>query len=258
MELLIDTHAHLYDKRFATDEAEMIARARSVAQYVMLPGIDRESIVPLKELAARYPDFLKPMAGLHPCSVKEDYLDELAAAEQELATGACIAVGECGIDLYWDKTTLPLQKTALQMQIDWAKNLNLPIILHSREAFAETIQLMEAGQDGRLRGIFHCFAGTLTDAKRAVDVGFLLGIGGVFTYKKNGGLDDVVRAVPRESLVLETDAPYLTPLPHRGQRNESSYMQLVAQRLAEVLGTTYDDVAQFTSRNARRVFALPE
>lgn len=256
MELCIDTHAHLYHKNFAPDEAAMMGRAKAVLSHVLLPGIDSESIVPLKALAQRYPGFCLPMAGVHPCSVKEDYQHELKLAEAELATGSYCGVGEAGIDLYWDQTTLPLQQKALRTQLEWAKELNLPIVLHSREAFNETIALVEAAQDGSLCGIFHCFTDGPEQARRAIDAGFMLGIGGVLTYKNNGGLDGVIKALGLSHIVLETDAPYLTPLPHRGKRNESSYTQLVCQKLAEVLELPYDEVARTTSANARRIFGI--
>jgi TatD DNase family protein len=256
MELCIDTHAHLYHKNFAPDEAAMMARAQAVLSHVLLPGIDSESIGPLKALAGRYPGFCLPMAGLHPCSVQEGYAQELKLAEAELATGAYVGVGEAGIDLYWDKTTLPLQQQALRTQLDWAKQLGLPIVLHSREAFDETIALVEEAQDGRLRGVFHCFTDGLAQAQRATAAGFMLGIGGVFTYKNNGGLDAVIKTLGLQHVVLETDAPYLTPMPHRGKRNESSYIQLVCQKMAEVFEMPYDEVARTTSANARRMFGI--
>jgi len=254
---LVDTHAHLYSDVFQTDMADVVARARAHAAYVLLPNIDRESIEPLLALAAAHPDLCYPMMGLHPCYISDDYKQDLAYIERLLPTvPRLVAIGEAGTDLYWDKTKLAEQLHALEVQADWARNLGLPLVLHCRDSFLPTIELVEQMQDGRLRGVFHCFGGTVDDAKRLADAGFHIGIGGVVTYKKSD-LPGVLPHVNPATLVLETDCPYLPPVPHRGQRNEPAYLPHIAQRVAEALGRTYADVAALTTANACRLFGLP-
>ncbi len=192
--------------------------------------------------------------GLHPGSVQSDtWEQEIALVEKWLAERRWAGVGETGIDLYWDKSTLDIQQKSFARQIEWAKDLNLPIIIHSRESNEECLELVKKGQDGRLRGIFHCFSGTLEQAKRMIDLGFMLGIGGTLTYAKSE-LPEVLRTVPLESIVLETDAPYLPPVPHRGKRNESAYITLVAEKLSEVKVLPPDEIARATTANALRMF----
>jgi TatD DNase family protein len=255
---LIDTHAHLYLPAFDADRAEVIARARSEGvSAIFLPNIDTESIASMHELAEAHPNLCFPMMGLHPCSVDDQWPKTLREMEAFLGTRTYYGIGETGLDLYWDTTTLDIQRGALQMQAEWAKSMGLPLILHSREATEQTLETLEPLQDGRLRGIFHCFSGTVELAKRAIDLGFCLGIGGTLTYKKSE-LPELLPKVSRDALVLETDCPYLPPMPHRGKRNEPSYIRLVADKLAEVLNLTSEEVAQLTTSNARRIFALQE
>ena len=250
---LIDTHSHLYSPKFTHDLDEVIERARNVNSHVFLPNIDLESIDSMMALTAKDPDFFFPMMGLHPCSVKADWKSVLAQIETELYKGGWYGVGETGLDYYWDKTFIEEQKEALRQHIKWAKDLNLPLILHCRDSMDDVIKLVEEGQDGSLRGIFHCFNGTLEQAHRIMDTGFLMGIGGVLTFK-NAGVDKVVKELPLDSLVLETDSPYLAPVPYRGKRNESSYTRIVAVKLSDVKGISMDEVAEKTSHNARSLF----
>ncbi|MCB0575503.1 MAG: TatD family hydrolase, partial [Saprospiraceae bacterium] len=221
-----------------------------------LPNIDAGSIDAMLALEAAFPEHCFAMMGLHPGSVQPDtYEQELALVEKHLGERAWAGVGETGIDLYWDKSTLDIQKISFARQIEWAKDLQLPVIIHSRESNEECLELVSAGQDGRLRGIFHCFSGTLEQAMRMIDLGFMLGIGGTLTYSKST-LPEVLREVPLESIVLETDAPYLSPVPHRGKRNESAYVALVAEKLAEVKALTTEEIARATTRNALRMFGV--
>jgi TatD DNase family protein len=195
------------------------------------------------------------MLGLHPCDVKANYKDELATIEREIAQRKVYAIGEIGIDLHWDKTTLSIQKEAFRTQIAWAKQLDLPIVIHCREAFDEIFEILCELKDEKLRGIFHCFSGTLEQAEKVIKLGFYLGIGGVLTYK-NSGLDQVVAKIPLEHIVLETDSPYLTPVPFRGKPNESSYLIYVAQKLADIKQISIEDIAEITTQNSRLVFGI--
>ena len=255
MHLLIDTHAHLYSHKFDNDRSDMVRRAIAAGVTRMyLPNIDSESIQPMLDLEAEFPDNCFAMMGLHPGHVQPDtYEQELALVEKHLGERRWAGVGETGIDLYWDKTHLDIQKKAFARQIEWAKDLNLPIIIHSRESNEECLELVKNGQDGRLRGIFHCFSGTPEQARRMTDLGFMLGIGGTLTYPKSE-VPEVLREVPLEYIVLETDAPYLPPVPHRGKRNESAYVALVAEKLSEVKGLPPDEIARVTTANALRMF----
>lgn len=255
MHALIDTHAHLYSSKFDHDRSDMVRRAIAAGVTRMyLPNIDSESIDAMLALEAEFPEHCFAMMGLHPSHVKPDtYGQELALVENWLGRRPWVGVGETGIDLYWDKTTLPIQQIAFARQIEWAKDLGRPIIIHSRESNEECLALVKAGQDGRLRGIFHCFSGTVEQAKRMIDLGFMLGIGGTLTYAKSE-LPAVLREIPLEHLVLETDAPYLPPVPHRGKRNESAYVRLVAEMLSEVKVLPVAEIARATTANALRMF----
>jgi TatD DNase family protein len=253
---LIDTHAHLYSRKFDVDRKEMVQRALDGGVYRMyLPNIDSQSIDSMLELEAAFPENCFAMMGLHPCSVQpgEDE-KELALVEKYLGERSWAGIGETGIDLHWDKSTLAIQQHAFARHIEWAKDLDRPLIIHSRVSNEECLELVKAGQDGRLRGIFHCFSGTVEQAQRMIDLGFMLGIGGTLTYK-NSELPEVLAAIPLEHIVLETDAPYLPPVPYRGKRNESSYVQFVAEKLAEVKACTPQEVAEKTTANALRMFA---
>ena len=253
--MLIDTHAHLYSRKFDADRPDMVRRAIDAGVARMyLPNIDTESIRPMLDLEAAFPEHCFAMMGLHPGSVQPGtWEQELATVEKHLSERTWAGVGETGIDLYWDKTTLDIQQIAFARQIEWAKDLGLPIIIHSRESNEECLELVRQGQDGRLRGIFHCFSGTVDQARRMIDLGFMLGIGGTLTYAKSE-LPAVLKEIPLEHLVLETDSPYLPPVPHRGKRNESAYIRLVAETLAEVKSVPFAEIARATTANALRMF----
>jgi TatD DNase family protein len=251
---LIDTHTHLYLAEFETDRAEMLDRAAREGIYKMyLPAIDSSEHGNLLALADAYPGRCIPMMGVHPCSVKENYEDELAMAEQLLQGRPFAGIGETGLDFCWDLSFREQQYDAFRRQIGWGKALGLPVIIHSRQSTDECIQVVRELQDGGLTGIFHCFSGTAEQARQVMDLGFYLGIGGVVTYK-NAGLAEVVKDIPLGYLVLETDAPYLTPVPYRGKRNESSYIKYVVGKVAEVKGMSVEEVAAATTANAQKIF----
>lgn len=252
-----DTHAHLYSTKFSGDSGDMMKRTLdSGVTRIFLPAIDLSTHDAQDELQAKYPENLFSMMGLHPCSVEPSSVEtELEAIKKRLDTGKYIAVGEIGIDLYWDKTHLELQKSAFAKQIDWALEMDLPICIHSRSAFRECFDIVEAKQNGKLRGVFHCFSDGIEEAKKVIDVGFFMGIGGVVTFK-NGGIDKVIDAISLDRVVLETDAPYLAPVPHRGQRNESSYIVHVAQKIADIKQIPIAEVAAVTTENSKTLFRL--
>lgn len=251
---LIDTHTHLYAPQFDEDRDVMIQRAveAGITKF-FLPNIDSSSIDGMLALEKKYPDRCFAMMGLHPCSVKENVEEELALVRKWLDQRRWCAIGEIGIDLYWDKTFVEQQKMAFLRQVEWAKELDIPIVIHSRESIDMIIELLEGVKGDRLRGIFHCFTGTLAQAERIIDLGFLMGIGGVLTFKK-AGLDKTVADIDLKYLVLETDSPYLAPTPYRGKRNESAYTRLVAEKLAEAKGMELKEVAEITTTNAEELF----
>lgn len=255
--LLTDTHTHLYLEQFSEDIEEVIERALDYkVQRFFFPNIDRGTTAQLLKLCKKFPDHCFPMMGLHPCSVKEDYEDELSHVYEELKTGKYCAVGEIGIDLYWDKTFTKEQEIAFRKQIEWAKEFALPIVIHARESFQEIFSVMDDMNDDRLTGIFHCFTGTYEDAKKILGYGgFKLGIGGVVTFK-NSGLDKVVAQLNPKDLVLETDSPYLAPTPYRGKRNESSYVVRVAEKLADIFELSLEEIAEITTQNSKDVFKI--
>ena len=255
--MLIDTHAHLYAEEFDADRDAMMARAREAGVgIVLLPNIDEGSTDAMHRLAEAYPGMAYPMMGLHPCSVKPDFEDVLARMEKLLESGGYIGVGETGLDYYWDTTYIKEQQTSLELHIEWAIRFNLPIVLHTRDSFQDTFDIIRKHKTPKLRGVFHCFSGTLADAEAVLSLdGFYMGIGGVATFK-NGGLDKVLPRVPLSRLMLETDSPYLAPVPYRGKRNESAYTALVAQRVAELMRTEVEEVATATTANANALFGL--
>ncbi len=262
--MYVDTHCHLYDEAFDADRGEAVQRAIDAGVITMLlPDIDSTSTPRLDALQQQFPQHFRPMAGLHPTSVKEDYEAELQHVHEllfstnhlTLTTNHYIAIGEIGMDLYWDRTFEAQQRDALRTQMLWAEELDLPVCLHIRKAHNEVFGLLRDLNRHTYRGVMHCFGGSVQEAQRAVEMGFHLGIGGVVTFK-NATLADVVKAVPLERLLLETDAPYLSPVPHRGQRNESSYIPLIAQRIADLRGITVDEVAEVTTASARSLFRL--
>ena len=253
----IDTHAHLYLPQFDEDRDAVLDDAASKGIHrIYLPNIDLESIGPMHALCDARPAQCFPMMGLHPCSVQEGFEQMLAEMRTWFDKRAYAAVGEIGIDLYWDKSTLAIQQEAFRIQIGWAKELGLPVVIHARESFEEIFEIVDELNDEHLTGIFHCFTGTREQAQHIIDYGgFKLGIGGVLTFKKSG-LDATLADVPLEHLVLETDAPYLAPTPFRGKRNETPYMLHVAERLAQVHTVSLEEVARLTSAGARDLFAL--
>lgn len=251
---LIDTHAHIYSSKFDSDRDQVISEIREAGiERIYMPNVDVETIDRMLDCEERYGDLCIPMMGLHPCDVKEDFREQLAEMEDWLEKRQFAAIGEIGTDLYWDKSTFGIQKEALEIQIGWVKDLDLPIVLHCRDSIDETIEIIEKAQNGSLRGIFHCFTGTLGQAQRIVDLGFLLGIGGVVTFK-NGGLDQVIPYIGLEHLVLETDAPYLAPVPHRGKRNSPVFLPLIAERIGDLKSISKEAVALATKENALKLF----
>ena len=251
---LSDSHAHVYAEQLRPDQDDVLARALEAGvRTIYMPNIDHTSIDAMLETELRHPQQCQAMMGLHPCSVGKHFERQLYEVEDWLGRRPFAAVGECGIDLYWDQSHLPEQQEALRIQLDLAKKHHLPVVLHTRNAFRETADLVAAAQDGSLRGVFHCFSGTLAEAEEVIRLGFKLGIGGVATFK-NGGLDQVLPHLGLEHLLLETDCPYLAPLPHRGKRNEPAYLPLVARRVAELLGKEVAEVAETTTRNTLALF----
>lgn len=255
--MYIDTHAHIYSEEFAADRDEMLNRAfTSGVEKIILPNVDHTSIEGMLELESRFPGQCIATMGLHPCYVKSDFQRELYLVEDWLSKRKFAAIGEIGTDLYWDKTFWEQQKEVFAIQVSWAKQYKLPIIIHCRESIDETIELLDTLRDESLTGVFHCFSGNLVQAKKVVEMNFMLGIGGVATFKK-GGLDTVLPDIGMEHLVLETDSPYLAPVPFRGKRNQPSYIPIIAERVAELKGISVDEVMKATTGNAIRLFSLP-
>lgn len=254
---LIDTHAHLYLSKFDDDRNEMIARAIDTGvQKMLLPNIDLATIDSMHALCDAFPNNCFPMMGLHPCDVKVDFEKTLNMMFDHFGKRKYVAVGETGIDMYWDKSTLDIQKEAFAVQIDWAKDLQLPIVIHARDSFDEIFEVLDRLNDDRLTGVFHCFTGTEEQARKIIDYeGFMMGLGGVLTYEKSG-LDAAIKDIPMEYFVLETDSPFLAPKPHRGKRNESSFVPFIAQKLALCKSLSMDEVAKITTENANKLFKL--
>jgi TatD DNase family protein len=251
---LIDTHCHLYLKDFAGDIGETVQRAeKEGVEKFYLPAIDSSVLDDMLTLEHQFPGKCLGMMGLHPCSVKADYAVELKLVEDWLARRPFAAVGEIGLDFHWDRSFEKEQYGAFHRQIEWALHYDLPIVIHSRDSMAESIGVVQEHQDGRLKGIFHCFSGDYAAARAIIGAGFYLGIGGVVTYKK-AGLAETLANIDLEHLVLETDAPYLTPVPFRGKRNESAYLVYIAAKLAEIKGVSIEEVARITTANAQKIF----
>lgn len=254
--IFTDTHTHLYYEQDAEKQAQLMERCfENDVNRLFLPNVDVKSIAMIDDLVKKYPENCFAMAGLHPCDVKEDYLAVLEEIYNSISGRKIYAIGEIGIDLYWDKTTLEFQQDAFRKQIGWAKDLGLPIVIHCREAFNEVFEVLESERDEKLRGIFHCFTGNVEQAKQAIDLNFHLGIGGVVTYKK-AGLDVVLSEISLHNLVLETDSPYLAPVPFRGKPNESSYLIYIAQKLSDIYGVSVEEIANVTTENSRTVFGV--
>jgi TatD DNase family protein len=250
----IDTHAHIYSDEFKGDREDMLRRSEEAGVgKIYMPNIDHSSIDEMMEVELRNPNRYISMMGLHPCSVKNDFEKELYLVEEWLAKRKFAAVGEMGTDLYWDKTFWEQQKEAFKIQVGWAKKYKLPIVIHCRESMNETIEMLEPLLDGNLTGIFHCFSGTPEQAKKICDFGFCLGLGGVTTFK-NGGVDKVIPEISLDHIVLETDSPYLAPVPHRGKRNDPSYIPIIGQRVADLLKMSLGELKTITTRNALKLF----
>ncbi len=253
---MIDTHAHIYASEFDNDRDEVVARAKAQGiNTILLPNIDLDSIEPMLATEAKYPQTCHAMMGLHPCYVDADVETRLATIEAWFDKRDFIAVGEIGIDLYWDKTYREQQELAFKTQLGWAKQRDLPVVIHTRDSIEETLELLREEQDGSLRGVFHCFGGSLEEAQAINELGFHLGLGGVSTFK-NGGMDKVIPHLHMQWVILETDCPYLAPVPHRGKRNEPAYTQLVAQRVAELRDMSLEQVDAVTTENAKTLFGL--
>lgn len=255
--ILTDTHTHLYSEQFKDDIDEVVQKAIDLGiTRFFLPNIDSGYTNALLALAKKYPDNMFRMMGLHPCSVKADYQQELEQVEKMLSEHQVVAIGEIGIDLYWDKTFFKEQQTAFRHQIRLAKANNLPFVIHCRDAFDEIFEILDEENDENMRGIFHCFTGSLEQAQKIINYGgFKLGIGGVVTFK-NAGLDKVVEQLDLAHLVLETDAPYLAPVPYRGKRNESAYLTEIATKIASLKQVSLEEVASITTKNSIEVFGV--
>lgn len=253
---MIDTHAHLYAEQFNEDRDHAVERAQEQGiTQIVLPNIDHSSIDDMLALEEKYPDLCQATMGLHPCSVKKDFEKELYLVEEWLNRRSFKAIGEMGTDLYWDKTFVDEQVEAFKIQAGWAKQFELPIIIHCRESIDMTIDLVEELKDDRLTGVFHCFTGSIAQAERIKALGFYIGLGGVVTFK-NGGMHDVVPELDLDNVVLETDAPYLAPVPYRGKRNEPAYVTEVAQKVADMRQMSVQDLDNITSANAIKLFNL--
>ncbi len=254
--IITDTHTHLYSKEFDEDRNEMIQRAIAVGvSRFFIPAIDSEFTQAMYDLEKAYPENIFLMMGLHPTHVKDNYLQELQHVEEELAKRKFFAIGEIGIDLYWDKTYLPEQQEAFKKQIQLAKQYKLPIVIHCREAFDEIFEILESEKSADLFGIFHCFSGTYEQALQAISYNMKLGIGGVVTFK-NGKIDQFLNQIDLKHIVLETDSPYLAPIPYRGKRNESSYIVNVVDKLALLYNISKEEIARITTENSKAVFGI--
>lgn len=251
---IIDTHTHIYLKEFEEEGILLLDRAKTEGvTKMLLPAIDSTTHRSMLAMEQKYPEQCLSMMGLHPCSVKENYLDELAVVGGHLEQRKFIAVGETGLDFYWEKTFIEQQYNAFRKQIEWALDYKLPVVIHSRESTDECIQVVSEHQDGTLQGVFHCFSGNEMQADKIIGLGFYLGIGGVVTFK-NSGLDKVVEKISLDHLVLETDAPYLAPVPFRGKRNEPAYLKYVVEKISDIKGCSIEEVIDKTTKNATKLF----
>ena len=254
--ILTDTHTHLYSDAFNDDRDQMMKRAIDAGiKRFFIPAIDSDYVEGMYELEKNYPDHVFLMMGLHPTSVKENYEAELAHVEEQFKKRNFYAVGEIGVDLYWDTSTLAIQQDAFKRQIQLAKKYKLPIVIHCRDAFDEVFEVLESEKDDDLFGIFHCFTGTKEQAERALSYNMKLGIGGVVTFK-NGNIDQFLNEIDLKHIVLETDSPYLSPAPYRGKRNESSYLALICKKVADIYGVSEEEVAAVTTQNSKEIFSI--
>jgi TatD DNase family protein len=252
----IDTHSHIYLEDFALDLPDAMERADKAGIIkILLPAIDSAAHGDMLKTDMRFPENCLSMIGVHPCSVKENYRRELEIAEEYLVKRKFIAIGETGLDFYWDISFKDQQYDAFQAQIDWALKYDVPVVIHSRNSIDECIDMIKKNQQGKLKGVFHCFSGSIVQAQQIIDLGFYLGIGGVITFK-NAGLDKVMKDVSLEHVILETDAPYLAPIPFRGKRNEPAYINYIANKLAEVKEVSVEEIAGITTLNAKKLFSL--
>ncbi len=253
---IVDTHTHLYLEEFDTDRNGVVKEAiNNGVNTMLLPNIDRTTIEAMEILSKSFPENCFPMMGLHPTSVKNDYEKELTLIEQKLEDGQYIAVGEIGIDLYWDKTFHEQQKDAFRRQLRMAKKHHLPVTIHTRDSFQDVYPIVKAELDDDLKGVFHCFLGTVDEAKKIMDLGFLMGVGGVITFK-NAKIGEVIKDVPDRYLIFETDAPYLTPVPFRGKRNQSAYIPYILEKTASLKKMPPETLADITTENAVKLFQL--
>lgn len=254
--MFVDTHSHIYSAEFSSDRSEVIANGlKSGVSKIVLPNIDSSTIKPLLDLAISNPDLFIPLIGLHPTSVKEDFHKELEIIEYWLNKRKFSGIGEIGIDLYWDKTFINEQVEAFRIQIGWAKKAGMPVVIHVRDSFPEVLEVIEQEKGESLRGVFHSFTGTAEQAAQVIELGFKIGIGGIVTFK-NSGLDAVVQQIKLEHILLETDSPWLAPVPYRGKRNESAYISIIAAKVAALHHTSTDEVSRITTQNAQQLFGF--
>ena len=254
--MVIDTHSHIYLSEFDSDRESMLMSAENEGiKQVLMPAIDNETHLSMLEIEAEHPGKCFSMMGLHPCSVKDGYKEELKIVREYFEKRRFVAVGETGLDFYWDRTFTKEQYESFQFQIELAKQYDIPVVIHSRNSIVVYIKLIKENQQGNLKGVFHCFSGNEKQAKEIIDLGFYLGIGGVVTFK-NSGLDKVMRDIDMNNIVLETDAPYLAPVPFRGKRNECSYLKYVVEKLAEIKKVSKEVVADITTKNAKELFSI--
>ena len=254
--MITDTHTHLYAEQFDEDRDQMIQKAINLGiKRFFIPAIDSSYYEKMFALERAFPENIFLMAGLHPTHVKDDFMEELDMVKKQLNSHNFYAIGEIGMDLYWDKTYVKEQKEAFLIQISWAKERGLPIVIHCRDAFDEIFEVLDKVNDDRLFGIFHCFTGNKQQALQIIDYGFKLGIGGVLTFK-NGGLDKFLAEIPLEHIVLETDSPYLAPVPYRGKRNESSYLIHILDKLIDIYDLTREEIAKVTTENSHKIFGV--
>ena len=252
--IITDTHTHLYSEQFDDDRVEVIERALAAGvTRFFIPAIDSSYTKSMYALESRYPNNMFLMTGVHPTHVKDDYLEELAHIKEQLNSREFVAIGEIGIDLYWDRSTLKLQQEMFKLQIQLAKQYRLPVVIHCRDAFDEVFQILEEEKGSELFGIFHCFTGNLEQAQKAISFNMKLGIGGVVTFK-NGKIDQFLKEISLDHIVLETDAPYLAPVPYRGKRNESSYILNVLEKLSDIYSMSSNEIASITTKNSKSIF----
>jgi TatD DNase family protein len=254
--MLIDTHSHIYLPEFDPDRADMLARAvNEGVDSIFMPAIDNETHSAMFKAEEDFPGKCFSMMGLHPCSVKEGYKQELKIVKEHFGKRRFVAVGETGLDFYWDRTFTKEQYESFQTQIELAKQYDIPVVIHSRNSIDECIKVVKENQQGNLKGVFHCFSGNKKQAEEIIDLGFYLGIGGVLTFK-NSGLDKVMADIDMKNVILETDAPYLAPVPFRGKRNECSYLKYVVEKLAEIKNVAKEEIANVTTKNAKELFNI--